>query len=89
MHILLIEDDTKTGEYLKKGLGESGYNVDWTQHGADGLHMALHTTYDLIVLDVMLPGIDGFQIIELLRARQDVPVLFLTCLLYTSPSPRD
>ena len=78
MHILLIEDDTKTGEYLKKGLGESGYNVDWTQHGADGLHMALHTTYDLIVLDVMLPGIDGFQIIELLRARQDVPVLFLT-----------
>ncbi len=78
MHILLIEDDTKTGEYLKKGLGESGYNVDWTQHGADGLHMALHTTYNLIVLDVMLPGIDGFQIIELLRARQDVPVLFLT-----------
>lgn len=78
MHILLIEDDTKTGEYLKKGLGESGYNVDWTQHGADGLHMALHTTYDLIVLDVMLPGIDGFQIIELLRARQDVPVLFLS-----------
>jgi len=78
MHILLIEDDTKTGEYLKTGLGESGYNVDWTQHGADGLHMALHTTYDLIVLDVMLPGIDGFQIIELLRARQDVPVLFLT-----------
>ena len=39
MHILLIEDDTKTGEYLKKGLGESGYNVDWTQHGADGLHL--------------------------------------------------
>ncbi|RMP51673.1 DNA-binding heavy metal response regulator, partial [Pseudomonas syringae pv. atrofaciens] len=41
MHILLIEDDTKTGEYLKKGLGESGYKVDWTQHGADGLHLAL------------------------------------------------
>ncbi|MHC6226183.1 heavy metal response regulator transcription factor [Pseudomonas sp. X10] len=78
MHILLIEDDTKTGQYLKKGLGESGYNVDWTQHGADGLHLALETSYDLIVLDVMLPGIDGFQIIELLRARQDVPVLFLT-----------
>jgi two-component system copper resistance phosphate regulon response regulator CusR len=78
MHILLIEDDTKTGEYLKKGLGESGYNVDWIQHGADGLHMALQTSYDLIVLDVMLPGIDGFQIIELLRASQDVPVLFLT-----------
>ncbi|MFU0498868.1 response regulator, partial [Pseudomonas syringae pv. actinidiae] len=78
MHILLIEDDTKTGEYLKKGLGESGYKVDWTQHGADGLHLALENRYDLIVLDVMLPGIDGWQIIEVLRARQDVPVLFLT-----------
>ena len=39
MHILLIEDDTKTGEYLKKGLGESGYKVDWTQHGTDGLQI--------------------------------------------------
>ena len=78
MHILLIEDDTKTGEYLKKGLGESGYNVDWARHGADGLHLALENHYDLLVLDVMLPGIDGFQIIEVLRARQDVPVLFLT-----------
>ncbi|MGV8863521.1 MAG: response regulator [Pseudomonas sp.] len=78
MHILLIEDDTKTGEYLKKGLGESGYKVDWTQHGTDGLHMALEQRYDLIVLDVMLPGIDGWQIIEVLRAKQDVPVLFLT-----------
>ena len=78
MHILLIEDDIKTGEYLKKGLGESGYNVDWAQHGADGLHLALENTYDLLVLDVMLPGIDGFQIMEVLRARQAVPVLFLT-----------
>jgi two-component system copper resistance phosphate regulon response regulator CusR len=78
MHILLIEDDTKTGEYLKKGLSESGYKVDWTQHGADGLHMALEHRYDLLVLDVMLPGIDGWQIIEVLRAKQDVPVLFLT-----------
>jgi two-component system copper resistance phosphate regulon response regulator CusR len=78
MHILLIEDDIKTGEYLKKGLGESGYNVDWAQHGADGLHLALENPYDLLVLDVMLPGIDGFQIMEVLRARQAVPVLFLT-----------
>jgi two-component system copper resistance phosphate regulon response regulator CusR len=78
MHILLIEDDTKTGEYLKKGLSESGYKVDWTQHGTDGLHMALENRYDLLVLDVMLPGIDGWQIIEILRGKQDVPVLFLT-----------
>jgi two-component system copper resistance phosphate regulon response regulator CusR len=78
MHILLVEDDAKTGEYLKKGLGESGYQVDWAQHGADGLHLALEQRYDLIVLDVMLPGIDGWQIIEELRKKQDVPVLFLT-----------
>ncbi|MBA1259737.1 heavy metal response regulator transcription factor [Pseudomonas oryzihabitans] len=78
MHILLIEDDQKTGEYLKKGLGESGYAVDWTQHGADGLHLALDCRYDLIILDVMLPGIDGWQIMEVLRKKLDVPVLFLT-----------
>ncbi|AYN94630.1 response regulator [Pseudomonas sp. LTJR-52] len=78
MHLLLIEDDTKTGEYLKKGLGESGYVVDWAQHGADGLHMALEQHYGLIILDVMLPGIDGWQIMEVLRKKHDVPVLFLT-----------
>ncbi len=78
MRILLVEDDTRTGEYLKKGLGESGYQVDWAQHGADGLHLALEQRYDLIVLDVMLPGIDGWQIIEVLRKKQDVPILFLT-----------
>ncbi|WP_145008722.1 heavy metal response regulator transcription factor [Pseudomonas oryzihabitans] len=78
MHILLIEDDQKTGEYLKKGLGESGYAVDWTQHGADGLHLALEGRYDLVILDVMLPGIDGWQIMEVLRKKLDVPVLFLT-----------
>ncbi|WP_434153469.1 heavy metal response regulator transcription factor [Pseudomonas sp. JZ134] len=78
MHLLLIEDDTKTGEYLKKGLGESSYVVDWAQHGADGLHMALEHHYDLIILDVMLPGIDGWQIMEVLRKKHDVPVLFLT-----------
>ena len=78
MRILLVEDDTRTGDYLKKGLGESGYQVDWAQHGADGLHLALEQRYDLIVLDVMLPGIDGWQIIEVLRKKQDVPILFLT-----------
>jgi two-component system copper resistance phosphate regulon response regulator CusR len=78
MHILLIEDDIKTGEYLKKGLSDSGYKVDWANHGTDGLHMALEHRYDLLVLDVMLPGLDGWQIIEMLRARRDIPVFFLT-----------
>ncbi|MCS9399883.1 response regulator [Pseudomonas aeruginosa] len=74
MRILVIEDDTKTGEYLKKGLGESGYAVDWSQHGADGLYLALENRYDLVVLDVMLPGLDGWQIMEVLRKKHDVPV---------------
>ncbi|ALM82404.1 heavy metal response regulator transcription factor [Bordetella sp. N] len=78
MRILVVEDDAKTGEYLKKGLGESGYAVDWTRNGADGLHMATETAYDLVVLDVMLPGLNGWQVMQALRARQDVPVLFLT-----------
>jgi two-component system copper resistance phosphate regulon response regulator CusR len=75
---LVVEDDARTGEYLKKGLGESGYAVDWTRNGNDGLHMALEQTYDLVVLDVMLPGLDGWQIMEALHKRHDVPVLFLT-----------
>nr|WP_255701968.1 heavy metal response regulator transcription factor [Bordetella sp. LUAb4] len=75
---MVVEDDAKTGEYLKKGLGESGYAVDWTRNGADGLHLATETTYDLVILDVMLPGMNGWQVMQALRARQDVPVLFLT-----------
>lgn len=78
MHILLVEDDIKTGEYLEKGLTESGYKVDRTTHGGDGLHMALEHRYDLLVLDVMLPGMDGWTIIATLRIKQHVPVLFLT-----------
>ena len=88
MRILVIEDDTKTGEYLKKGLGESGYAVDWSQHGADGLYLALENRYDLVVLDVMLPGLDGWQIMEVLRKKHDVPVLFLTARDPARPYPR-
>ncbi|EHP40246.1 hypothetical protein OR16_26648 [Cupriavidus basilensis OR16] len=78
MSILVIEDDPKTGDYLKKGLRESGYAVDLARTGTDGLHMALEHTYDLVVLDVMLPGIDGWEIMRTLRARRDLPVIFLT-----------
>ncbi|WP_454689487.1 heavy metal response regulator transcription factor [Achromobacter aloeverae] len=78
MRILVVEDDARTGEYLKKGLGESGYAVDWTRNGADGLHMAMEVSYDLVVLDVMLPGLNGWQVMEALRGKRDVPVLFLT-----------
>lgn len=78
MRILVVEDDSSTGDYLKKGLGEAGYGVDLARNGTDGLFRALEHGYDAIVLDVMLPGIDGWQIIEVLRKKSDVPILFLT-----------
>ncbi|MDZ7864760.1 heavy metal response regulator transcription factor [Acidovorax sp.] len=78
MKILVIEDDPKTGDYLKKGLRESGYSVDLSRTGTDGLQMALGGAYDLVVLDVSLPGIDGWQIMPALREKGDMRVLFLT-----------
>ena len=60
MKILVIEDEIKLAEYLKKGLGEAGHNVDIVHNGVDGLHLALEGGYDLLILDGMLPGIDGF-----------------------------
>lgn len=78
MRILVIEDDVSTGDYLKKGLGEAGYRVDLARNGADGLFMALEESFDAIILDVMLPGLNGWQVMEVLRKKSDVPVLFLT-----------
>ncbi|MFC5474149.1 heavy metal response regulator transcription factor [Paraherbaspirillum soli] len=78
MRILLVEDEPKAGEYLRKGLSESGYIVDWAQTGTDGLHCATSADYDLIVLDVMLPGMDGWKVISELRKTHPTPVLFLT-----------
>lgn len=78
MRILVVEDDISTGDYLKKGLGEAGYSVDLARNGTDGLFLALEHGYDAIILDVMLPGLDGWQIIEVLRKKSDVPILFLT-----------
>ncbi|USQ50922.1 heavy metal response regulator transcription factor [Serratia marcescens] len=77
MRILVVEDDIGTGDYLKKGLSEAG-GVDLARTGTDGLFRALEQDYDAIVLDVMLPGLDGWQIIEVLRKKSDVPILFLT-----------
>lgn len=79
MKLLIIEDEPKTGEYLRQGLTESGFVTDWAQNGVDGLHMALSDEYDLIVLDVMLPEVNGWQILQTLRkSKKDTPVLFLT-----------
>jgi two-component system copper resistance phosphate regulon response regulator CusR len=80
MRLLVIEDERKAGEYLKKGLEESGFTVDIACNGIDGLHLALEDDYELIVLDVMLPGIDGWTVLKKLRAKKETPVLFLTAL---------
>ena len=78
MRILVVEDEAKAGEYLRKGLSESGFVVDLVHTGPDGQHMATSGDYDLILLDVMLQGIDGWQIMQEIRKTKDTPVLFLT-----------
>ena len=79
MKILIIEDEAKTRDYLQQGLTEAGFSVDVTRSGLDGHHLAMTERYDLIVLDVMLPDIDGWRILQSLReAGRKVPVLFLT-----------
>lgn len=79
MKILIVEDEPKTGEYLRQGLTEAGYISDLVPNGADGLHMALQGEYDLLILDVMLPGLNGWQVLQALRDRGiGMPVLFLT-----------
>jgi two-component system copper resistance phosphate regulon response regulator CusR len=77
--ILIVEDEPKTGSYLRQGLSEAGYVVDLLANGVDGLHLALEGAHDLVILDVMLPGLDGWQVLQELRRRgQETPVLFLT-----------
>jgi two-component system copper resistance phosphate regulon response regulator CusR len=79
MRILLVEDEPKTGDYLKQGLTEAGYVTDWVTDGLSGRHQALFETYDLIILDVMLPVLDGWSVLSAIRqAGLIMPVLFLT-----------
>jgi len=67
MRILVIEDEAKTAKFLKKGLGEAGFVVDVAGDGLDGLHLAQELQFDLVILDVMLPGLDGWQVLTRLR----------------------
>jgi len=80
MRILIVEDEPKTAAYVRKGLSEQGYAVDIASDGIDGLHLASGTNYDLILLDVMLPGIDGWTVLQGLRRQRQTPVLFLSAL---------
>jgi two-component system copper resistance phosphate regulon response regulator CusR len=79
MKILVVEDETKTARYLQKGLSEAGFIVDVAPNGEQALHLARELSFDLIVLDVMLPGLSGWQILtELRKSGREVPILFLT-----------
>jgi two-component system copper resistance phosphate regulon response regulator CusR len=79
MKILVVEDEPKTGDYLRQGLIEAGFGVDLARDGLDGLHLGEQGDYDLAILDVMLPRLDGWQLLAALRrTRPDMPVLFLT-----------
>ena len=79
MKLLIVEDETKIGDYLRQGLSEAGFVVDLARNGLDGHHLAMTEDYNLLILDIMLPGIDGWEILKSLReSGQNVPVLFLT-----------
>ena len=79
MHILVVEDEPRLSRYLKRGLEEAGYAVDLVHNGRDGLHWALTMPFDLIVLDIMLPEMDGIEVCRELRTRDiQTPILMLT-----------
>lgn len=78
MKILVIEDEPRAAEYLRQGLTESGYAVEVAHNGTDGLHVAVNGDHGLVILDIMLPGIDGFAVLSALRTSKQIPVLMLT-----------
>ena len=79
MKLLIVEDESKIGDYLQQGLSEAGFTVELARNGLDGHHLAMTDDFDLLILDVMLPDIDGWRILKSLReAGRNVPVLFLT-----------
>jgi two-component system copper resistance phosphate regulon response regulator CusR len=79
MKLLVAEDEPKTGLYLQQGLIEASFNVDLVMTGTDALQYALSEPYDLLILDVMMPGLNGWDVLRTLRAAgHAVPVLFLT-----------
>ena len=78
MRLLVIEDEPKLADYLHKGLSENGYVVDLAHDGIEGRRLATQGEYDLVLLDLMLPGIDGFGVLKAVRTQGNLPVLMLT-----------
>ena len=80
MKLLVVEDEQKLAQYLQKGLGTAGFVVDLAHDGVTGLHMSLEFDYAAIILDSMLPGMDGLSLLAALRTKKQTPVLMLTAL---------
>ncbi|WP_024618954.1 heavy metal response regulator transcription factor [Pseudomonas kilonensis] len=78
MRLLIVEDEEKTSSYAHRGLTELGYIVDVATNGIDGLHYALEWDYDVVILDVMLPGKDGYDVLQGLRLHKKTPVIMLS-----------
>ena len=77
MRVLLVEDEPETAKLLAKGLSEASYSVDVALNGMDGRRFIESGEYELIILDVMLPGLNGWQLLQQIRKLGDTPVLFL------------
>lgn len=88
MKILVIEDERRAAEYLRQGLSEAGYAVEVAHSGTDGLHVAMTGDHELILLDLMLPGVDGFAVLSALRTAKQTPVLLLTARAQTNDKVR-
>ncbi|MBU3823541.1 MAG: heavy metal response regulator transcription factor [Candidatus Oceanisphaera merdipullorum] len=78
MKILIVEDEAKIADYLKKGFSESGYSVEVAVDGREGEYLINEGQFDLIILDIMLPGLNGWQLLEIIRRTSSTPVIFLT-----------
>lgn len=70
MRLLLVEDDEKIALFVQKGLQSAGFAVDWADNGEDGLHLALTEPYDVMVIDIMLPKLDGLKVIQEIRGEK-------------------
>ena len=78
MRILIVEDEVRAAAYLRQGLSEAGFSVEVAHDGVEGEHLALTQAFDLLILDVMLPGRSGWEILASVRRMSQTPVLFLT-----------
>ena len=87
--ILIVEDEEKIARFVTLELEHEGYQVEHAADGRTAVDLALERDYDLILLDVLLPQLNGMEVLRRVRKHKDVPVIMVTCLLYTSPSPRD